>query len=83
MLFVAINPNGGNVSRCDAPPPPPLLISLPNTAEIQISEKDYFARAKEFKVWLFKKKKTFFEDLTSEQSHELFGKFVKDWNRCP
>ncbi|CAM9730059.1 unnamed protein product [Ascophyllum nodosum] len=50
-------------------------------AEIQISEKDYFARAKEFKVWLFKKKKTFFEDLTSEQSHELFGKFVKDWNR--
>lgn len=65
---------------------PPLHAPLPHfsqsAAEIQISEKDYFARAKEFKVWLFNKKKAFFEDLTSEQSRELFGKFVKDWNRC-
>lgn len=51
------------------------------TAEIQISEKDYFTRAMEFKVWLFHKKK-YFEDLTSTESHDLFGKFVKDWNRC-
>ncbi|CAN0165894.1 unnamed protein product [Scytosiphon promiscuus] len=50
-------------------------------AEIQISEKDYFTRAMEFKVWLCHKKKKFFEDLTSEESHELFEKFVKDWNR--
>ena len=50
-------------------------------AEIQISEKDYFTRAMEFKVWLFHKKKKYFEDLTSAESHELFDKFVKDWNR--
>eukprot|EP00904_Undaria_pinnatifida_P004485 jgi/Undpi1/14037/HiC_scaffold_9.g03688.m1 len=50
-------------------------------AEIEISEKDYFARATEFKVWLLQKKKKFFEDLTSTESHELFEKFVKDWNR--
>lgn len=51
-------------------------------AEIQISEKDYFTRAMEFKVWLYhKKKKKYFEDLTSAESHELFEKFVKDWNR--
>lgn len=35
----------------------------------------------EFKVWLCHKKKKFFEDLTSTESHELFDKFVKDWNR--
>lgn len=50
-------------------------------AEIQISEKDYFIRAVEFKVWLCHKKKKFFEDLTSDESHELFDKFIKDWNR--
>ncbi|CAN0531796.1 unnamed protein product, partial [Ectocarpus sp. 12 AP-2014] len=46
-----------------------------------ISEKDYFIRAVEFKVWLCHKKKKFFEDLTSDESHELFDKFIKDWNR--
>lgn len=51
------------------------------TAEIQISDKDYFTRAMEFKVWLFHKKKKYFEDLTSTESHDLFDKFVKDWNR--
>ncbi len=52
-----------------------------DAAEIQISDKDYFTRATEFKVWLCHKKKKFFEDLTSVESHELFEKFVKDWNR--
>ena len=31
-------------------------------------------------MWLYHKKKCF-EDLTSAESHELFEKFVKDWNR--
>lgn len=48
---------------------------------IEISKKDYFTRVKEFRVWLFLKRKTYFEDLSSVKSHELFDKFVRDWNR--
>ncbi|RUP49442.1 hypothetical protein BC936DRAFT_142500 [Jimgerdemannia flammicorona] len=45
-----------------------------------ISEEDYFAKSTEFRVWLRDKGK-FFDELTSEQAHEQFKKFVKAWNK--
>ncbi|RUS22459.1 hypothetical protein BC937DRAFT_89024 [Endogone sp. FLAS-F59071] len=46
-----------------------------------ISEEDYYAKATEFKVWLHEEKNKFFDELTSEQAHEQFKKFVKAWNK--
>lgn len=48
---------------------------------VVISEEDYYAKATEFKVWLHEEKNKFFDELTSEQAHEQFKKFVKAWNK--
>ncbi|KAF8072677.1 SCI1 [Scenedesmus sp. PABB004] len=41
---------------------------------------DYFSRSAEFTAWLQEIRHTFFNELTSEQSHALFAEFVRDWN---
>ncbi|KAJ4874432.1 Uncharacterized protein Rs2_39450 [Raphanus sativus] len=35
----------------------------------------------EFATWLKEKKRTYFNDLTTESARELFSRFVKAWNR--
>lgn len=45
-----------------------------------ISPEDYFLKSSEFRVWLLKERKIYFNDLSSEQSRQLFKKFVSKWN---
>ncbi len=46
----------------------------------QISEDDYFSRNPEFSSWLSAEKGLFFNQLSAEESRELFAKFVNRWN---
>ncbi|CAM9095243.1 unnamed protein product [Phaeothamnion confervicola] len=48
--------------------------------EVEISSGDYFTKSREFRVWLLRNKKRAFEDLSSEETHEMFEKFVGKWN---
>jgi len=53
---------------------------LNGTPDTTITEDDYFARNSEFRLWLQEERKTYFDDLTSDEAHRLFEKFVKKWN---
>ncbi|RIA90793.1 hypothetical protein C1645_737622 [Glomus cerebriforme] len=46
-----------------------------------ISEEDYFSKSTEFRVWLREDKDKFFDELSSEQAHRYFKKFVNTWNK--
>lgn len=46
----------------------------------QLSEDDYFSRNPEFSTWLVAEKGRHFNQLTAEESRELFAKFVSRWN---
>ncbi|KAI8058524.1 hypothetical protein BDF22DRAFT_739937 [Syncephalis plumigaleata] len=45
-----------------------------------ITNKDYFAKSTEFRVWLREKKKRYLEDLKSSDARGYFKKFIKAWN---
>jgi hypothetical protein len=45
-----------------------------------ISVDDYFALNTEFRVWLQRARKKYFDDLVSKEARELFTKFVREWN---
>ncbi|KAI1296373.1 hypothetical protein EDD11_007359 [Mortierella claussenii] len=45
-----------------------------------ISEDDYFAKSAEFRLWLRKSKKKYFEDLSADDARRYFRKFVRAWN---
>lgn len=45
-----------------------------------IVEEDYFAKSIEFAMWLKEAKGLFFSNLSSEETHKLFGTFVEIWN---
>ncbi|CAN8233705.1 unnamed protein product [Cochlearia groenlandica] len=47
----------------------------------ELSSEDYFSKNNEFATWLKEKKRTYFNDLTTESARELFARFVKAWNR--
>lgn len=47
---------------------------------IEISDKDYFNKAPQFRMWL-KLRKKFMDELSSDESHKLFSKFVRRWNK--
>ncbi|KAL0725764.1 hypothetical protein Bca4012_040363 [Brassica carinata] len=47
----------------------------------ELSSEDYFSKNNEFATWLKEKKRTYFNDLTTESARELFSRFVKAWNR--
>ncbi|CAH2067874.1 unnamed protein product [Thlaspi arvense] len=47
----------------------------------ELSSEDYFSKNMEFATWLKEKKRTYFNDLTTEAARELFARFVKAWNR--
>ncbi|XP_031500620.1 style cell-cycle inhibitor 1-B [Nymphaea colorata] len=46
----------------------------------EISLGDYYSKNNEFSSWLKEEKGVFFSDLSSEEAHKLFERFVKDWN---
>lgn len=46
----------------------------------EISESDYYSKNNEFSAWLKEQKGVFFSDLSSEEAHKMFKRFVKDWN---
>ncbi|GLE07023.1 hypothetical protein PINS_up016871 [Pythium insidiosum] len=47
----------------------------------QLSEDDYFLRVAEFRVWLFRRRGKYLEELSSEDAVELFrSKFMRRWN---
>lgn len=46
-----------------------------------MSNEDHFAKNNEFATWLKEEKNVFFSDLSSESAREMFGDFVKAWNR--
>ena len=54
------------------------------TAEISvsnpISEDDYFAKSKEFQLWLHEARSTYLDEVSSEEARKLFKKFVAKWN---
>lgn len=56
---------------------PPLLKQVIK----EISKDDYFAKNNEFATWLKEEKGKYFSDLSSESAHDLFLKFVKQWNK--
>lgn len=56
---------------------PPLLKQVVK----EISKDDYFAKNNEFATWLKEEKGKYFSDLSSESAHDLFLKFVKQWNK--
>ncbi|XP_022570484.1 style cell-cycle inhibitor 1 [Brassica napus] len=47
----------------------------------ELTSEDYFSKNNEFATWLKEKKRTYFNDLTTESARELFSRFVKAWNR--
>ena len=52
---------------------------LPNGAE-SLTDDDYFKQSATFRTWLKDERRTYLEDLTSEESRRLFKKFVSKWN---
>lgn len=48
---------------------------------IAISVDDYFSKSAEFRTWLREEKDKFFDELSSEQTHRYFKKFVSAWNK--
>jgi hypothetical protein len=45
-----------------------------------ITADDYFIRNQEFTTWLKDSERISFNNLSTEESHELFDKFVETWN---
>ncbi|KAF8940968.1 hypothetical protein BGZ58_003700 [Dissophora ornata] len=45
-----------------------------------ITEDDYFTKSAEFRLWLRKSKKKYFEDLSADDARRYFKKFVRAWN---
>ncbi|KAG0011506.1 hypothetical protein BGZ81_002143, partial [Podila clonocystis] len=46
----------------------------------KISEDDYYAKSTEFRLWLRRSKKKYFEEMTADETRRYFKKFVKAWN---
>ncbi|EJU02868.1 hypothetical protein DACRYDRAFT_94529 [Dacryopinax primogenitus] len=55
-------------------------VELPYGAK-EISEKDYYAKNDEFRVWLKDEKRRYFDELSGEKARSYFKKFVRSWNR--
>ncbi|KAF9205116.1 hypothetical protein BGZ59_000676 [Podila verticillata] len=45
-----------------------------------ISEDDYYTKSTEFRLWLRRSKKKYFEEMTADETRRYFKKFVKAWN---
>ncbi|PNW81664.1 hypothetical protein CHLRE_06g255250v5 [Chlamydomonas reinhardtii] len=60
-----------------AGPLPPVQVS---EVKEPITPEDYFRRHAEFAAFLAEERRTQFNELSSERSHELFEEFVRIWN---
>lgn len=47
---------------------------------LEISEDDYYTKSTEFRLWLRRAKKKYFEEMTADETRRYFKKFVKAWN---
>jgi len=45
-----------------------------------ITSKDYFRKNANFRVWLLKERHIYFDEITSDNAHEIFDEFVQKWN---
>ncbi|BBN05546.1 hypothetical protein MPTK1_3g14060 [Marchantia polymorpha subsp. ruderalis] len=54
------------------------VVKVPD--EDKISEDHYFVKSNEFATWLREEQRIFFSDLSSEETHKRFLKFVDVWN---
>ncbi|KAJ3267104.1 hypothetical protein HDU77_005306 [Chytriomyces hyalinus] len=52
-----------------------------NSSENQIGPDDFYAKSSEFIVWLKEHRGVFLSSLSSSESHRLFDKFAKRWNK--
>ncbi|KAF9976963.1 hypothetical protein BGZ73_007367 [Actinomortierella ambigua] len=64
----------------DQQPPQLSRKAISKGATAPISTDDYFLKSTEFRLWLRKSKKKYFDRLSSSKSHGYFRKFVKAWN---
>jgi len=47
---------------------------------LAISEDEYYTKSTEFRLWLRRSKKKYFEEMTADDARRYFKKFVKAWN---
>ncbi|KAG8823040.1 hypothetical protein FRC18_010835 [Serendipita sp. 400] len=47
----------------------------------EITEKDFFLKNDEFRLWLKEEKDKYFTELSGEKARSYFRKFVKSWNK--
>ncbi|KAL1683900.1 hypothetical protein EV122DRAFT_200816 [Schizophyllum commune] len=59
---------------------PERRITLPYNAQ-PISDRDYFLKSDEFRLWLKDEKRKYFDELSGDKARSYFRKFVKAWNR--
>ncbi|KAI8831880.1 hypothetical protein BJ741DRAFT_615585 [Chytriomyces cf. hyalinus JEL632] len=52
-----------------------------NSSENQIGPDDFYSKSSEFIVWLKEHRGVFLSSLSSSESHRLFDKFAKRWNK--
>ncbi|KAH6911124.1 hypothetical protein BKA70DRAFT_1460245 [Coprinopsis sp. MPI-PUGE-AT-0042] len=62
-------------SRSRSPERP---VDLPDGAK-PLTEKDYFQRSDEFRLWLKEEKEKYFDELSGERARSYFRKFIKVW----
>ncbi|TPX75383.1 hypothetical protein CcCBS67573_g03361 [Chytriomyces confervae] len=63
------------------PPQQQLKDDRANSSENQIGPDDFYAKSSEFIVWLKEHRGVFLSSLSSSESHRLFDKFAKRWNK--
>ncbi|KAJ2924361.1 hypothetical protein H1R20_g12741, partial [Candolleomyces eurysporus] len=59
---------------------PERQVELPSGAS-PLTERDYFQKSDEFRLWLKEEKSKYFDELSGERARSYFRKFVKAWNR--
>ncbi|CAG8743712.1 9968_t:CDS:2 [Rhizophagus irregularis] len=74
---------GYDLSRSASPRPKSHRVHSRDDSEHEytISVDDYFSKSTEFRTWLREDKDKFFDELSSEQAHRYFKKFVSAWNK--
>ncbi|KAG2429302.1 hypothetical protein HXX76_011070 [Chlamydomonas incerta] len=70
-------PSGVDSATAGAGPLPPVQVS---EVKEPITPADYFRRHAEFAAFLAEERRTQFNELSSERTHELFEEFVRIWN---
>ncbi|KAI9633054.1 uncharacterized protein MKK02DRAFT_35252 [Dioszegia hungarica] len=56
------------------------LLDLEKLGVEPITEEDHFLRSSEYRYWLKKERGRFLDELTSDDAHKYFRRFVRRWN---